>query len=196
MLENPERTTGGYHFQLTPTATGGSDIGYVLQVNGTAKFFRGNFQNPTFFAGVPMQVAVEREIARYHWKQSGRPGELNWTISTSQFAHPTTGSINIVGSAIGPMVFAANLFNFIILLSSIVTEKELGLRQALTVAGMVDSAFWMSWLAVEIVISVIYSLLLIASGCIFQFEYFLDNSIGVVRRRRRRRSFYLFFKYH
>lgn len=35
-------------------------------------------------------------------------------------------------------------------LSAVVTEKELGLRQALRTMGMMDSAFWLSWMAVEV----------------------------------------------
>ena len=34
------------------------------------KFFRGNFQDPTFYYNVPLQVATEREITRYYWQQA------------------------------------------------------------------------------------------------------------------------------
>ncbi len=135
---------------------------YPLQV----KFFKNSFQDPTFFAQVPMQVAAEREIARYYWQQvrrqvgahkfsicsnpslfdtqtsnpknlcpcpclcphplqSNTPGELNWTVSTSQFAHPTVATINIVGQAMGPFVFAANMFNFVLLVRAFETRAGL-----------------------------------------------------------------------
>lgn len=116
LLDNPERVLGGYHFQLTPAPDGTEDLsGYVMQVNATTKFFRGSFQEVTFFSALPLQVGVEREIARWQWAKQGKTEPLNWGVSYSQFAHPTTGTINLVGEAIGPMVFAANLFNFIIL---------------------------------------------------------------------------------
>jgi hypothetical protein len=89
---------------------------FVLQVNSTPKFFKGNFQDPTFFANVPLQVSAEREISRYQWQTAGRdPSALNWDVSTSQFAHPLVGSVDIIGSAMGPFVFAANMFNFVLL---------------------------------------------------------------------------------
>lgn len=65
-------------------------------------------------------------------------------------------------------------------LSSIVAERERGLRQALTTAGMLDSAFWVSWLFVELIISVIFSLLLIGFGAMFGFAFFLKNSFSLV----------------
>ena len=43
------------------------------------QFFKGNFQDPVFFSLVPLQAAVEREIARFYWVnrvggQGGRAG--------------------------------------------------------------------------------------------------------------------------
>ena len=65
-------------------------------------------------------------------------------------------------------------------MSSVVSEREKGLRQAMTTSGMLDSAFWCSWLFIEIIISVLFSLLLVAFGAMFQFDFFLKNSFGVV----------------
>ncbi len=61
-----------------------------------------------------------------------------------------------------------------------VTEREKGLRQALRTMGMLDSAFWGSWMVTEIVVSLIFTLLLIAFGAMFQFSFFLKNSFGLV----------------
>lgn len=62
------------------------------------------------------------------------------------------------------------------------TEKELGLRQALRTMGMLDSAFWLSWLAVEVVAGVLFTLILIGFGAAFQFDFFLKNAFSLVRR--------------
>lgn len=61
LLENPERTAGGLHFNDTSSTT----IDFVLQMNSTVKFFRGKAQNPVDFIGMPLQVAAHREISRY-----------------------------------------------------------------------------------------------------------------------------------
>lgn len=60
LLENPERTAGGLHFNETSATT----IDFVLQMNSTVKFFRGKAQNPVDFIGMPLQVAAHREITR------------------------------------------------------------------------------------------------------------------------------------
>ena len=167
------------HFLLDDAAASDS-IDFVLVSNTTVKVFKDQFQDPTFYFTVPMQVAAEREIASYQWRRSGREGEMEWNVSYSMFAHPTTQSVNIVGQAIGPFIFAANMFNFVLLMSSIVAEKENGLRQALKTSGMLDSAFWCSWIFIELIISVIFSLLLVGFGAMFGFAFFLKNSFSVV----------------
>jgi hypothetical protein len=70
-------------------------------------------------------------------------------------------------------------------LASAVTERERGLRQALATAGMLDSAFWGSWLVVELLIGVVFALLMCGFGAMFGFAFFLKNSFAVVSRRRR-----------
>lgn len=186
LLEHPEQALGALHFTEVATPGEPTSFSYVLQSNSTVKFFRNRFSDPNFFSQVPLQVAAEREIARYLWTESGSsPDDFSYTMSTSQFAHPTTSNINIVGQAMGPFVFAANLFNFVMLLASIVSEKERGLRRALRVTGMLDSAYWLSWMVVEVTIALIFSLLLIAFGAMFQFNFFLANNFFLV--------FFLFF---
>lgn len=194
---NPERVLGGVHFLLdantgpnappTEIPIAGAaplNLNYILQVNSTVKYFKAKFQDPTFFSAVPIQVGVEREIARYQLTTSNAgsdaPSQLSWDVSMSQFAHPQTGDVNIIGQAMGPFVFAANMFNFVLLLSSVVAERERGLRQALKTTGMMDSSFWLSWLVVELAISVFFTLFTIAFGAMFQFRYFLNNSFAVV----------------
>ena len=177
---NKERVPGGVHFLVDDAAGADGAVDFVLVANTTVKGFKDQYQDPTFFFTVPMQVAVEREIASYQWRRSGRTGDVAWNVSYSMFAHPTTQSVNIVGQAIGPFIFAANMFNFVLLMSSIVTEKENGLRQALRTSGMLDSAFWCSWIFIELVISVIFSLLLVGFGAMFGFAFFLKNSFSVL----------------
>ena len=73
-------------------------------------------------------------------------------------------------------IFAAMMFNFIIQLSYIVTEKELRLREAMKQMGMRSSAYWSSWLATNTAINLAQCLLLCAAGAIFQIDFFLKNS--------------------
>lgn len=112
LLGNPESVIGGVHFLLNEPAAG-STLNYVLQVNSTTKYFKNRYQDPTFYAALPLQAAAERELARM-----ATNGILkSWNASVSQFAHPTVGDLNIVGKTLGPFIFAANMFNFVLLVS-------------------------------------------------------------------------------
>lgn len=61
LIENPERTSGGLHFNESSLTA----IDFFLQMNSTVKFFRGKAQNPVDFIGMPLQVAAHREISRF-----------------------------------------------------------------------------------------------------------------------------------
>ena len=51
--------------------------------------------------------------------------------------------------------------------------------------GLIDSAYWITWLLWEIVLVFISSLLLVLFGMMFQFDFFLNNDFGIL--------FFLFF---
>lgn len=57
--------------------------------------------------------------------QAGRAGDaFDWSMALSIYAHPTTTERNIVGAAMGPFVFAANMFTFVMLVSLPLHEPE------------------------------------------------------------------------
>ena len=81
----------------------------------------------------------------------------------------------------GPIFFLAfSMFGFVLQLGSLVTEKELKLRQAMTMMGVFDTAYWLSWLIWEGLLTFVSSLFLVLFGMIFQFDFFLKNSFFVV----------------
>lgn len=159
----------------------GSVISYGIQTNSTSVQKRGQYEDPTFDFQLPLQLAAEREIARF---LIGDPG-FKWNVFFKEFPHPGIAPFSTVGS-MGPTFFLATaMFNFVLQMSSLVTEKELKLRQAMTVMGLYDSAYWLSWLTWETVVTIISSLLLVLTGMVFQFDFFLKNSFAVL--------FFLFF---
>lgn len=52
--------------------------------------------------------------------------------------------------------------------------------QAMTMMGLYDTAYWLSWFTWEGFITLISSLLIVLFGMMFQFEFFLNNSFAVV----------------
>jgi hypothetical protein len=61
LLSNPMRCPGALHF-VERNAT---VISYGIQTNSTLVEQRGNYEDPTFKFQIPLQIAAEREIARY-----------------------------------------------------------------------------------------------------------------------------------
>ena len=85
---------------------------------------------------------------------------LTWNVTYSQFPHPASNSFSAVGS-IGPtFLFAAAMFSFVTQMSNLVGERELKLRQAMATMGLLDTAYWASWLLWEMLLSLISSLAL------------------------------------
>ncbi|XP_057868704.2 ABC transporter A family member 11 [Cryptomeria japonica] len=169
---NPMYCPGALHFHQKNSTV----ISYGIQTNSTAKQKRGYSEEPTLKFQIPLQVAAEREIARYLIGESS----FSWTVGLKEFAHPATESFSTVGS-IGPTFFlAAALFGFVIQLGSILAEKELKLRQAMSIMGLYDSVYWLTWLTWEGLLTLLSAILLIIFGMIFQFYFFLNNSFEIL----------------
>ncbi|XP_058788357.1 ABC transporter A family member 2-like [Vicia villosa] len=177
LYDNPMQCPGAIHFREKNATV----ITYGIQTNSTSVQKRGRYEDPTFSFQLPLQLAAEREIARF---LIGDPS-FKWNVFLKEFAHPAMSPFSAVGT-IGPAFFLAiAMFNFVLQMSSLVTEKELKLRQAMTVMGLYDSAYWISWLTWETVVTVLSSILIVLSGMMFQFDFFLKNNFAVL--------FFLFF---
>jgi len=155
-----------------------SVISYGVQTNSSSESKRGQTEDPTFKFLVPLQVAAEREIAR---SLLGDPN-FGWGLGFKEFARPaiiteTTSALSVMG----PVFFLAfSMFGFVLQLGALVTEKELKLRQAMTMMGVYDSAYWLSWLTWEGILTLVSSLFLVLFGMIFRFDFFLKNSFVLV----------------
>lgn len=156
--------------------TNSSFISYGVQTNSTPVTKRGQFEDPTFKFQIPLQIAAEREIARSLLGDS----QFSWVVGLKEFAHPPVETFSAIAN-VGPAFFlAVAMFSFVLQISSLVTEKELKLRQAMTVMGLYDTAYWLSWLTWEGIMIILSSLFIVLFGMMFQFDFFLHNSFPVV----------------
>ncbi|XP_075519486.1 LOW QUALITY PROTEIN: ABC transporter A family member 2-like [Primulina tabacum] len=172
LASNPMLCSGALHF-VDRSAT---VISYGIQTNSTPLARRGIFEDPTLKFQIPLQLAAEREIARL---LIGDPS-FSWVVNIKEFAHPALETFSAVQRA-GPTFFLAiAMFAFVFQVSALITEKELKLRQAMTMMGLYDTAYWLSWLTWEGIISFISSLLTVLFGMMFQFDFFLHNNFAVV----------------
>ncbi|XP_021733802.1 ABC transporter A family member 2-like isoform X2 [Chenopodium quinoa] len=164
LFRDPSRCPAALHL-VEKSAT---VMGYGIQTNYTTTEKSGNIETPVMKFQIPLQIAVERELAR---------SVLAETLEDRSFT---------AYGLIAPLFFfTVSMFPFVFQMSSIVLEKELKLRQAMNIMGLYDSAYWLSWLVWETFVILISSLCIILSGMILQFQFFLHNSFAVL--------FFLFF---
>ncbi|KAJ0985553.1 hypothetical protein J5N97_003909 [Dioscorea zingiberensis] len=169
---NQLRCPGALHF----IERNSSVISYGIQTNSTPVAKRGKYEDPTFKYQIPLQIAAEREIAR---SLIGDPN-FSWVVGLKEFAHPATEIFSVIAKA-GPTFFLAiAMFGFVFQISSLVTEKELKLRQAMSIMGLYESAYWLSWLMWEALLTLLSALFTVLFGMMFQFNFFLHNSFAVL----------------
>ncbi|KAL5724972.1 ATP-binding cassette sub- A member 2 [Ranunculus cassubicifolius] len=172
LFRDPMRCPGVLHF-VERNAT---VMSYGIQTNSTTVVKRGHFEDPTLKFQIPLQIAAEREISRF---LIGDPN-FSWIVAFKEFAHPAEQTFSSVGS-IGPTFFLAiAMFGFIFQIGALVAEKELKLRQAMSIMGLYDSSYWLSWLIWEALIGFLSSLFTVLFGMMFQFDFFLHNNFAVV----------------
>ncbi|XP_024514873.1 ABC transporter A family member 2 [Selaginella moellendorffii] len=173
LLSNPMACSGALHLEQSSAGV----ISYGLQFNSTPSgvLLRGKHENAPFNFQLPLQAAVEREITRF---LTGK--DIEWNVWFSEYPHPDLGRFSSVGSFGPTFLFASTMFSVVILISKIVYEKELKLRQAMSTMGLFDSVYWLTWLTWEVMLALSSSAFLIISGMIFRLNFFLNNSLLIL----------------
>jgi ABC-type multidrug transport system permease subunit len=127
-----------------------------------------------------MQYALEKAILYYKrlYNTNSASSSFSLDVNLVEFPHPQLINTNIIGTS-GPAFFLGCLmFNFVIQMGQLVTEKELRLREAMSVVGLQDSIYWGTWILTNMAWNTLSGLLLILAGAIFQFNFFLKNDFG------------------
>ncbi|KAL9255618.1 ABC transporter A family member 2-like protein [Drosera capensis] len=106
-------------------------ISYGIETNTSTPNWKGRSEDPTFKFLVPLQVAAEREIARFLLGE----GNFNWTVGLKKYPHPNLGGDTSTndgidfGTVASICLIVILQFSFTFQLHSIVAERELKLRQ-------------------------------------------------------------------
>eukprot|EP01130_Rhizamoeba_saxonica_P017887 TRINITY_DN8798_c0_g1_i1.p1 TRINITY_DN8798_c0_g1~~TRINITY_DN8798_c0_g1_i1.p1 ORF type:complete len:1347 (+),score=353.90 TRINITY_DN8798_c0_g1_i1:25-4041(+) len=188
MNENPNSTQAVYHVLIDygcdqlPTVQAEScyssshsvedviGVKYIIQYNLTGTYFRGVFVDKNALYVMPMQISMDRASMEVFTESA-----VNLDISTSEFPHPQLAPVDIIGT-LGPIfIFGALMFNFVIQMGNLVREKQKHLRESMRVMGLIESAFWITWFITNLIMNTFSILLLIATGAVFQLNFFLKN---------------------
>ncbi|CDP20899.1 unnamed protein product [Coffea canephora] len=176
LLDNPMRCPGALHL----FERNAEEIRYDIEINSSSSFELGRqIEDPAFKFQVPLQYAVSREISR---SLIGDPN-FSFNVGLKEFAHPPR-SIDSSNSydASFPAIFylLVAMFGFTFRIHSLVLEKELKLRQTMSIMGLYDSAYWTSWFIWEGFMAFLTSLLIVAFGTMFRDDVFMKNNIFLV----------------
>jgi len=71
------------------------------------------------------------------------------------------------------------MINFLLILNTIVSEKENKLRHGMEMMGLIPSVYWTSWLLINTLIVGLSSLVTCCFGLAFGFPIFTNGSFGV-----------------
>jgi hypothetical protein len=155
---------------------------YVLHYNATKNCDKtGVFfcEDPYAELILPVMSAADSVLLRQHVTDADA---LNSTaqdtarvkVSFKDFPHGDFQIVVDVMQRFGVgFIFMAVSFNFIVQLRNMVIEKQVKLRDAMRQIGLLDSAYWASWIVSSVVINTCAVFALVAMGAAAQFPFFL-----------------------
>lgn len=173
VYNNPNTTQGGYVFNVSQVG-GDTVVGFTLLTNQTNQMRYGKVIKYATYVQVPMMVALQRQLFKY---ATNNPNFV-FSVDAIEFARPPPQTLNIIGRAGSTFFFGCLMFNFVMALVQISTERELRLRATLNLMGLRDSVYWSTWMITYVFFATWTVLLLCAFGAAFQFDFFLDNNFG------------------
>jgi hypothetical protein len=185
-------------FARTVPGGGTGIVGYSLRYNDTSTCtdFGTKCTNTLKDLVLPLQSAVDGALAGFLRTRSldrnrkdrngsamaapgvGAGAVIPINITLKPFPHPDLPFARDAMQQYGDMfIFAAVMFNFILQLSYIVTEKQLRLREAMKQMGLRTSAYWTSWFITNAGVNLIQCVLLCATGAALQLDFFTKNAL-------------------
>ena len=163
---------------------GGNDVSYTLQYNHTRicnVISALDCTDPKHDIMASFQRLVDQSVLRvkrFQEKDGRRDASID--VKFSDFPHPAGVLDWDVMEAYGAdWLYIAVIFNMVVQMYFIVTEKEKKLRGAMSQMGMMRSAYWMSWFISCEVVNVFVVLCMCAFGWAVNLEFFRENGFEV-----------------
>ena len=127
-----------------------------------------------------LMAAFQRLVDQSVLRVSSGQSDASIDIEFSDFPHPPGEVSWDVMADYGPdWIYIALVFNMVIQMTFIVTEKENKLRDAMTQMGMMRSAYWMSWFISCEIVNVFVVLSMCAFGWAIDMDFFRENGFDV-----------------
>ena len=122
------------------------------------------------------QRAVDEALLALQAERAGRdPAEARIDLTLSAF--PRLEDTRGVASGFVPLaVFIATVFQFLMILTRVTSEKERHVAGAMRTTGLLDSAYWLSHWAHALLTSVLTSLVVLLLGMAFSLGLFVATN--------------------
>jgi ABC-type multidrug transport system permease subunit len=156
-------------------------------------FYNNSLEDDMFISGfnkptprdpvmIQLKLSLDNSIMKYLGKEKGMLASDIPQIEMTHGIYPLISSrmikgINLV-TGVGAYFFILTpLLTFTVILNELVREKELKLRQGLSVVGVKHGVYWISWFIVGIIFSTLTTTVLIIAGLLCQFDIFWNIPI-------------------
>ena len=123
---------------------------------------------------LPLKLAIDNAILSYRLREINGP-EVEITAEMSDYPHSVNRLIQGYDTVTmqGPLYFfLPPMIVFIMVMTEMVREKELGLRQVVNTLGTSQGAFWLSWIVTGLVFTGLGSTLTTLAGRWIGFDFF------------------------
>lgn len=179
LFEHPNTTSIGVVFNNPQQwGTPGSAFDYSLQLNTTFRCASLNAIKcdwPMLDIRAPMQFAIDTALLQLY----GGPVSGEISGGFSNFPHPDLPIRYDAMAGFGPLfLYVAVIFNFVIQMQTIVSEKQAHLKDSMTQMGLLNSSYWCSWFWSNLLVSFFVVMFLIVMGAILQMDIFIKNDFG------------------
>lgn len=149
-----------------------TDIDYTIVYNKSVVCSRrADCNNPILNIVSPMQYHMDRRIFKETFGSSA-------ALTAQRIKMPRKGlsDFDAIGAFGQLFFFLAFMFHFIVFESLVVQEKENKLKLSLTIMGLQEFSYWLSWITISTAILFISVIVLVTSGLAFGFEFFVENN--------------------
>ncbi|KCV71568.1 hypothetical protein H696_02508 [Fonticula alba] len=183
-LSNPNSTLFGISFE---PGAGANTHTYQVWYNATVTPLDNKAFTPTAADRTSLQLAsliraLDEAMIQHHQQDDQFRYEMSarsWPLIASN------GTSRIAQTSTPVFLIACGLVNFILLLGTVVSEKESYQRHSMQMMGLAPSVYWISHLLCNLPMITLISLVTLAFGNIFGISWISQTSPGIV--------FFMFF---
>lgn len=178
LVANPNRTQAAYVFeQYNFDEIARKTVSFIVQYNTSRqKVFADSDSRFNTDVVVPAMLTLMNSAIR----TSIAPANINIDITASIFPHPLLSTGENTFIHFGPFLMLGIFFLVIVtFVSKMTEEKELGIREAMRLAGMTQAQHFLSWGLPMFSLLATVTMLLIAFGHAFRLPFFTNTSFSV-----------------